>query len=89
MARTQARDSATAQFFINTVPNGFLDFRDDMNPGYAVFGKVTEGKEAVEKIRAVPVQRTQYSEATPLTPVVIEKAECVTAAAAPAAAPKK
>jgi peptidyl-prolyl cis-trans isomerase B (cyclophilin B) len=87
MARTQARDSATAQFFINTIPNGFLDFRDDMNPGYAVFGKVVEGKETVEKIRAVPVQRTQYSEATPLTPVVIEKAEC--AAAAPAAAPKK
>jgi len=89
MARTQARDSATAQFFINTVDNGFLNFRDDMNPGYAVFGKVVEGKETVEKIKAVPVQKTQYSEATPLTPVVIDKAECVATAAAPAAPARK
>ena len=91
MARTAARDSATAQFFINTVNNEFLNFRDDMNPGYAVFGKVVEGKDTVDKIKAVPVQKTQYSEATPLTPVVIEKAECVTVSPAvvPAAPAKK
>jgi cyclophilin family peptidyl-prolyl cis-trans isomerase len=88
MARTNVRDSATSQFFINTKQNDFLNFAGDANPGYAVFGKVVDGKETVDKIKKVPVQRTQYSEATPLTQVVIEKAECV-APAAPAAATKK
>jgi cyclophilin family peptidyl-prolyl cis-trans isomerase len=54
-----------------------------------VFGKVVEGTQTVDKIKAVPVQKTQYSEATPLTPVVIDKAECVAAAAAPAAPARK
>lgn len=54
MARTSAPDSATAQFFINVKDNGFLDraqARDGV--GYAVFGKVTEGMDVVDKIRAV------------------------------------
>ena len=85
MARTNVYDSATAQFFINSKDNDFLNFSGP-GTGYAVFGKVVEGKDTVDKIRKVPVQQSRYSEATPLTPVMIEKAECVAAAAA---APKK
>ncbi len=55
MARTGVVDSATAQFFINTVDNAFLDHRskDQAGYGYAVFGKVIEGMDVVEKIRMV------------------------------------
>jgi peptidyl-prolyl cis-trans isomerase B (cyclophilin B) len=79
MARTGVRDSATSQFFINTKNNDFLDYSGESPTswGYAVIGKVVEGKEVVDKIKAVPVQRTNVSEAQPLTPVVIEKATCV------------
>ena len=77
MARTNVRDSATSQFFINSKDNDFLNFASDMNPGYAVFGKVVDGKDTVDKIRNVAVKQSQYSEATPLEQVVIEKAECV------------
>jgi peptidyl-prolyl cis-trans isomerase B (cyclophilin B) len=79
MARTGVRDSATSQFFINTKNNDFLDYSGESPTswGYAVIGKVVEGRDVVDKIKAVPVQRTSVSEAQPLTPVVIEKAECV------------
>ena len=79
MARTGVRDSATSQFFINTKDNDFLNYSGESPSswGYAVFGKVVEGKDVVDKIKAVPVQRSPMSEAQPLTPVVIEKAECV------------
>ena len=87
MARTNVYDSATSQFFINTKDNDFLNFQGS-GTGYAVFGKVVGGKETVEKIRKVRVQQSRYSEATPLEPVVIEKAECMAAAAAPAPAKK-
>lgn len=50
MARTQAPNSATAQFFINVKDNTFLDYAPG-NPGYAVFGKVTAGMEVVNEIR--------------------------------------
>jgi peptidyl-prolyl cis-trans isomerase B (cyclophilin B) len=55
MARTSVVDSATAQFFINTVDNGFLDYQspDPRGYGYAVFGHVTNGMDVVDKIRAV------------------------------------
>lgn len=55
MARTSVVDSATAQFFINTVDNGFLDYQspDPRGYGYAVFGHVTSGMDVVDKIRAV------------------------------------
>lgn len=56
MARTSAVDSATSQFFINVVDNGFLDHRstDPAGYGYAVFGRVVEGMDVVDKIRSVP-----------------------------------
>jgi cyclophilin family peptidyl-prolyl cis-trans isomerase len=53
MARTGVVDSATAQFFINHVDNGFLDHKDTANYGYAVFGKVTAGMDVVDKIANV------------------------------------
>jgi cyclophilin family peptidyl-prolyl cis-trans isomerase len=77
MARTNAPDSATSQFFINVKDNDFLDFRSDSNPGYAVFGKVVEGKEVVDKIKKVPTGNSMGHENVPTTPVVLEKAECV------------
>ncbi|MCV4633739.1 peptidylprolyl isomerase, partial [Escherichia coli] len=55
MARTQAPHSATAQFFINVADNEFLNFRSEslQGWGYAVFGKVVEGTEVVDKIKGV------------------------------------
>jgi cyclophilin family peptidyl-prolyl cis-trans isomerase len=77
MARTNVRDSATSQFFINTKDNDFLNYAGEARPGYAVFAKVVEGKDAVDKIRKVAVKPSAVSEAQPLEPVVIEKAECL------------
>jgi len=51
MARTSDPNSATAQFFINVGDNTMLDFPS--NGGYAVFGKVVEGMDVVDKIKAV------------------------------------
>jgi len=52
MARTNDPNSATSQFFINTVDNNFLNYAQG-NPGYAVFAKVTKGMDVVEKIEQV------------------------------------
>jgi cyclophilin family peptidyl-prolyl cis-trans isomerase len=79
MARTGVRDSATSQFFINVKDNEFLNYSGE-NPqgwGYAVFGKVVEGKEVVDKIKGVATSRSGPHENVPTAPVVIEKAECV------------
>ena len=61
MARTNVVDSATSQFFVNLVDNGFLDFKapTPQHYGYCVFGRVTEGMEVVDKIAAVPTA-TRY-----------------------------
>ena len=79
MARTDVRDSATSQFFISVGDTRQLNYRDETPSGwgYAVFGKVVDGIGTVDKIRKVPVKRTALSEAQPLEPVVIEKAECI------------
>ncbi len=83
MARTSAPHSATAQFFINTVDNSFLNFSSATTRGwgYAVFGKVVEGMDVVDKIRAI---RTggggPFRKDVPRTAVIIEKASRVTAA---------
>lgn len=55
MARTSVINSATCQFFINVVDNGFLDHRDksEQGFGYCVFGKVIEGMDVVDRIKAV------------------------------------
>ena len=54
MARTSVANSATSEFFINLVDNTFLDYRNEGNPGYAVFGKVTQGQDVVDAIGAKP-----------------------------------
>jgi cyclophilin family peptidyl-prolyl cis-trans isomerase len=79
MARTGVRDSATSQFFINTVNNNMLNYSGESPQGwgYAVFGKVVDGQAVVDKIRKVPVANTGMHQNVPVTPVVIEKAECV------------
>ena len=59
MARTNNPDSATAQFFINVADNRFLD-RAGQSAGYAVFGKVIEGKNVVDKIKAVKTGRKTF-----------------------------
>ena len=68
MARTNVVDSATAQFFINVVDNKFLDYKSPDNYGYAVFGKVVEGLDAVDKIKDVPTIATD----APIDPVIIQ-----------------
>jgi cyclophilin family peptidyl-prolyl cis-trans isomerase len=79
MARTGVRDSATAQFFINVKANDFLNYRDESPQGwgYAVFGKVVEGQDVVDKIRKVATSNAGMHQNVPLEPVVIEKAECL------------
>ena len=79
MARTGVRDSATAQFFVNVKKNDFLDYRDESPQGwgYAVFGKVVEGQDVVDKIRKVATGNAGMHQNVPLEPVVIEKAECL------------
>lgn len=63
MARTADLDSATSQFFINVVDNAGLDYPS--NGGYAVFGKVIEGMDVVDKIRAVPTGMGQMQVLSP------------------------
>ena len=70
MARTQAKDSATAQFFINVADNAFLN-HGGRDFGYAVFGKVTEGIDVADKIAAVKTQRGDM----PVEPILIESAK--------------
>jgi cyclophilin family peptidyl-prolyl cis-trans isomerase len=77
MARTNVRDSATSQFFVNVKDNDFLNYSGESNPGYAVFGKVVEGKEVVDKIKKVATGTTGGHQNVPNEAVVIEKAELV------------
>ena len=76
MARTNAPHSASAQFFINTKDNGFLNFQSETSQGwgYAVFGKVVEGKEVVDAIAKVRVSRSGFHDDVPAEDVVIESA---------------
>ncbi|MDO8420271.1 MAG: peptidylprolyl isomerase [Rubrivivax sp.] len=75
MARTANPDSATAQFFINVKDNAFLDQPNARDGhGYAVFGRVVEGMDVVDKIRSVPTQAAGMHPNLPATPVTIRKA---------------
>ena len=73
MARTSVVDSATCQFFVNHRDNGFLDFTAPTMQGwgYAVFGKLTDGFDVLDKIAAVETGRAGYFENVPKKPVVI------------------
>lgn len=74
MARTNEVNSATSQFFINVVNNVSLNHRDETPPGfgYAVFGKVIDGMDVVNKIKKVPTTRVSMFQDVPSKPVVIE-----------------
>jgi len=76
MARTNDPHSATAQFFINTTDNSFLNHSSPTPQGwgYAVFGKVVAGTEVVDAIRAVKTGRKGFHDDVPVQDVVIEKA---------------
>ncbi|HEX6733945.1 MAG TPA: peptidylprolyl isomerase [Azonexus sp.] len=79
MARTNDPHSATAQFFINTVDNDFLDFKSPSGQGwgYCVFGEVVEGLDVVDKIRAVRTGNKGFHQDVPVEDIIIEKAEVV------------
>ena len=79
MARTSDPNSATAQFFINTKDNAFLDHKNDtaQGYGYAVFGKVVDGMDVVKKIEQVQTTPRPPYENVPVTPVVIESIRVV------------
>lgn len=75
MARTSAPHSATAQFFINTTDNGFLDHKSESPQGwgYAVFGRVVAGTEVVDAIERVSTGRKGGHDDVPLEDVVIQR----------------
>jgi len=77
MARTGDPHSATAQFFINTKNNGFLDYPGQDGWGYCVFGKVVEGKEVVDAIGKVQTGSSRGYQDVPREDVIITKAEVV------------
>ncbi len=79
MARTNVVDSATSQFFINVANNDFLNHVDDTprGYGYAVFGRVIEGMDVVDKIQSVPTGRVSMFQDVPKETVTIIKATIV------------
>ena len=76
MARTNAPHSASAQFFINTTNNGFLNFKSETPSGwgYAVFGKVVSGTEVVDKIRAARTGNKGGMQDVPIETITIQSA---------------
>lgn len=74
MARTQDKDSATSQFFINLSDNHFLD-HGARDFGYAVFARVVEGMDVVDKIASVETGRHGFHEDVPKEQVLINKVE--------------
>lgn len=74
MARTQDPHSATAQFFINVQDNDFLNHTGEnmQGWGYAVFGKVTDGEDVLDKIRCVQTGSQAGHQDVPVEPIIIE-----------------
>lgn len=80
MARTSDPHSATAQFFVNVVDNGFLDHTEKSQAGwgYTVFGKVVKGMDVVDKIVSTPTGSAgPFAKDAPQTPIVIKSAKRV------------
>jgi peptidyl-prolyl cis-trans isomerase B (cyclophilin B) len=79
MARTSDPHSATAQFFINTKDNSFLNFSapSAQGYGYCVFGKVTEGQDVIDKISKVKTGNRAGHQDVPVEDVVIERVEVI------------
>jgi peptidyl-prolyl cis-trans isomerase B (cyclophilin B) len=81
MARTTDPHSATAQFFINVKDNDFLNHsgKSMQGWGYTVFGKVIEGAEVLDKIRAVATGSSNGHQDVPVDPIIIETVQIVDA----------
>ena len=78
MARTGAPDSATAQFFINHKDNGMLDAKRGAGvDGYAVFGKVTQGMDVVDKIANTATKTAAGRQNVPVEPIVIKSVKLI------------
>lgn len=79
MARTMDPHSASAQFFINVSNNDFLNHsgKNTQGWGYAVFGKVVEGMDVVNRIKTVKTGNHRGHQDVPVEPVIIEKAEVI------------
>ena len=79
MARTSVPDSASSQFFINIADNDFLNHTAPTSSGwgYCVFGKVVEGMDIVDKIKAVKTTSKSGHRDVPVEPVIIEKASVI------------
>ena len=79
MARTMEPHSASSQFFINLVDNGFLNFRSETPDGwgYCVFGKVVEGMDVVNIIKEVKTTSRAGHQDVPAEDVIIESAEVI------------
>ncbi len=79
MARTPDPHSASAQFFINTTDNAFLDFNKETNDGwgYCVFGKVIDGLDVVEQIEETDTTTRKGYQDVPMDIIMIEKAEII------------
>jgi cyclophilin family peptidyl-prolyl cis-trans isomerase len=80
MARTNAPDSATSQFFINHVDNKSLDFDGPMAPGYAVFGQVFKGMQVVDAIAEIPTKRVGPHGNVPVETVMIKSVTMIKSA---------
>ena len=74
MARTSDVNSATSQFFVNVTDNAFLD-HGGRDFGYAVFAKVVDGMDVIDKIAAVATGNSGGHSDVPVEPVVVERAE--------------
>ena len=78
MARTNDINSATSQFFVNLKDNDFLDHSRG-NFGYAVFARVTEGMDVIDKIAAVETGRKRGFDDVPVEPVIMKSVRAVAA----------
>lgn len=77
MARTSDPNSATAQFFVNVVDNPNLDYPAPDGNGYAVFGKVIDGIDTIDRIKVAPTTAYGPMRNVPATPIVIQSASIV------------
>lgn len=77
MARTNNPDSATCQFFINHRDNDFLNYVENGNPGYAVFGKIIEGMDVLDATASVKTTTRMGYNDVPVKPVEIKSAKVV------------
>ena len=71
MARMSDPNSATSQFYVNLVDNDFLNFTSEQDPGYTVFGQVTEGMDVVDLIATVQTESRAGFNDVPVTDVII------------------